>query len=203
MAPRLPTVFLSLMILGAVTTATEAQQVPTTDEGVFVIRAGEQVVGREQFTLRSGGGGDAPREITLSLISTYPPAPSRRTVASFLPRRMTVRMATAAGAAAREYPGGSGYLVADDSVFALYASALEQAPGPVQVFYPRTGERRPASLEDRGIEPTTLNGARRDDLRHLILRSDATAYHLWYDSQGHLIKVAVPGAGLIAERLIR
>jgi hypothetical protein len=202
MTPRLPTAILPLLTL-AVTIAAEAQQIPVTDEGVFVIRAGGEVVGREQFTLRSAGGGEVPREITLSLVSNYPPAPPRRTVASFLPRRMTVRMATASGAAAREYPGGSGYLVADDSVFSLYAAALEREPGPVQVFYPRTGERRPATLEDRGTEATTLAGEPRDDLRHLVLRSEATSYHLWYDSQGRLIKVGVPGVGLVAERTIR
>ena len=90
-------------------------------------------------------------------------------------------------------------LVADDSVFALYAILPLGGKSPVSVIAPRVGTRSLLVLEDLGLERTAI-GPEFAELRHVALRAAGADRHLWYDSDGRLMKVEIASTGLVAVR---
>lgn len=179
-----------------------ASQIPPVDEAVFVVRANGQVVGREEIALRQVTDATGRPGWTLSVINEYPHTASVRTFARFGARRVTIRIATIGGETAREYPNRANTLLADEWVLGLYAAAAATEPGPVSVLYPRAGTRVAGTLEDRGMEQTTMGAAGRT-LRHVVLTLPDDTHHIWFDGQGRLMKVAIPSRNLVAERQLR
>jgi len=104
---------------------------------------------------------------------------------------------------AREFPAAPPVVVLDDSVFALYLPVAWQATArsvSVTAIFPRAGRREVLTLQDLGIQPTTLN---RDaaSLRHVTVSGGANRLvHLWLGPDGRLLKVEVPSRRLSAER---
>jgi hypothetical protein len=121
------------------------------------------------------------------------------TFVDFTARRITVRNRTAAGESAGQYPRSERMVLLDDSIISLLALLPGASPGTVTLFYPRTGRSIRAPLADHGVEATTVDGDERR-LKHFTLGIDDDARHLWYDSQGHLIKIELPSDRLIAVR---
>ncbi len=179
-----------------------ASQIPPVDEAVFVVRANGQVVGREEIALRQVTDATGQPGWTLSVINQYPHTASVRTFARFGSRRVTIRIATIGGETAREYPNRANNVLADEWVLGLYAVAAATEPGPVSILYPRAGTRAAGTLEDRGMERTTLGTVGRT-LRHVVLTLPDDTHHLWFDGQGRLMKVTIPSRNLVAERQLR
>ena len=217
-----------MRVLVAIVTlaATVHAQQRVLDSGTLMISRAGVLIGREEFTIRSGrasGSGDgftiaatafypadrsqASLAITVELAADSEPASfqlnvldqrQRRIYAQLGPRRVTVRTLTASGESVREYPGGSRTLAADDSSFALYAVLPGRAAGTVQMISPREGRRAAHELKDLGLERTDV-GARSVELHHLVLDGPSLT-HLWFDEHDRLLKAEVPGAGLAASR---
>src|SRR5207244_12680075 len=89
------------------------------------------------------------------------------------------------------------------SVSALCLSVAWQGrPGPVAftAVFPRVGQRVLLTVQDLGIQSTTLNhdpGA----LRHItVTGGENRLVHLWLGADGRLAKVEVPSRRLVAER---
>ncbi|GBD31193.1 hypothetical protein HRbin33_00141 [bacterium HR33] len=197
------------------------------DSGRFTILRGGEIIGSEEFSLRRGraSGGEG---FTLATTASYPPRGGgialspvvelgpdslpvlvqfdvfgdgqRRIYARFGQRRLTLRIVRPGGEAAREYPSSGRNWVADDSVFGLYALPPKRAPGPVQLFNPRTERRVAGRLTDRGTGRVLVGGVAHT-LQHLVLETENGLRHLWFDSSGRLMKVEIPAAGLTAERV--
>lgn len=117
--------------------------------------------------------------------------------------RFVVRLLGRRTERAREFPAPPPAAVLDDSVFALYLAVAWQArPQPVSVtaIYPRAGRREVLTVQDLGVEPTTLN---RDpaSLRHItVTGGENRLVHLWLGADGRLAKVQIPSRGVLAER---
>ena len=117
--------------------------------------------------------------------------------------RFVVRLLGRRTERAREFPAPPPTAVVDDSVFALYLPVAWQArPRPVTVtaIFPRAGRRELLTVQDLGIETTTLN---RDPaaLRHItVTGGENRVVHLWLAADGRLAKVEVPSRRLVAER---
>jgi hypothetical protein len=118
--------------------------------------------------------------------------------------RFTLRYLTRTAERARELPLDATSVVLDDSVLALYQFAAWRArPGSrvtLTAIYPRDARREAITVEDVGLQPTTLN---RDPavLRHVRVTGGAAGeVHLWLDGDGRVMKVQVPARGLVAER---
>lgn len=214
----------TLLAIVAQRAARAAPQGPVIDSGTLVISRGGQVVGREEFTVRRGRS-SGPDGYTIASTVTYPPssptvtlAPvvelgpdsfpmqvqldvygdgQSRVYARFGPRRVTLRAVRPSGESARELPATGREIVADDSIFGIYA--LPPARRARQAVFARSGSRVPVELVDRGTERTTVQGVPRE-LRHEVLRLGTQEHHLWYDAEGRLMKVEVPALGLTAER---
>jgi hypothetical protein len=93
--------------------------------------------------------------------------------------------------------------VVDDSVYALYLPiAWQGRPRPVTVtaVFPRAGRREVLTVQDLGVQPTTLN---RDpaSLRHVtVTGGESRLVHVWLGADGRLAKVEIPSRRLVAER---
>ena len=117
--------------------------------------------------------------------------------------RFVVRLLGRRTERAREFPATPPAAVVDDSVFALYLPVAWQGrPQPVTVtaVFPRAGRRELLTVQDLGIESTTLN---RDPaaLRHItVTGGENRVVHLWLAADGRLAKVEVPSRRIVAER---
>lgn len=117
--------------------------------------------------------------------------------------RFVVRLLGRRTERAREFPAPPPAAVVDDSVFALYLPVAWQGrPQPVMVtaIFPRAGRRELLTVQDLGVESTTLN---RDPaaLRHItVTGGENRVIHLWLAADGRLAKVEVPSRRLVAER---
>ena len=104
---------------------------------------------------------------------------------------------------ARELPAPAPAAVLDDSVFALYLPAAWHARAQAVVvtgLFPRAGRRDVLTVQDLGIQPTTVN---RDpaSLRHITVSGgDNQLVHVWLGSDGRLAKLEIPSRRLLIER---
>ena len=117
--------------------------------------------------------------------------------------RFVVRLLGRRTERAREFPAPPPAAVVDDSVYALYLPVAWQGrPHPVTVtaVFPRAGRREVLTVQDLGIQTTTLN---RDSasLRHVtVTGGENRLVHLWLGADGRLAKVEIPSRRLVAER---
>jgi len=117
--------------------------------------------------------------------------------------RFVVRLLGRRTERAREFPAPPPTAVVDDSVFALYLPVAWQGrPRPVAVtaVFPRAGRREVLTVQDQGVQSTTLNHDPAA-LRHItVTGGESRLVHLWLDADGRLAKVEVPSRRLVAER---
>ena len=117
--------------------------------------------------------------------------------------RFVVRLLGRRTERAREFPAPPPAAVVDDSVFALYLPlAWQGRPRPVTVtaVFPRAGRRELLTVQDLGVQSTTLN---RDPaaLQHItVTGGENRLVHLWLGADGRLAKIEVPSRRLVAER---
>src|SRR5881398_1358279 len=117
--------------------------------------------------------------------------------------RLVVRLLGRRTERAREFPVPPAAAVVDDSVFALYLPVAWQGrPRPVTVtaVFPRAGRRELLTVQDLGVQSTTLN---RDPaaLQHItVTGGENRLVHLWLGADGRLAKIEVPSRRLVAER---
>ena len=173
-----------------------AAQRPASDSARLVVMQDGAPVGTEDFAFRSGNGEDVIRFVATTNGGSDP----LRVAVTTAARRLTVRVASATGEVAREYPGGPQSVVADERVLSLYALLVLVQPGPVTVHGPPPGGRRDGTLEDGGTEAVPGGGPR---ARRLTLRSGEDIVRIWLDEGGRLLRVEIPSRGLSAERVIR
>jgi hypothetical protein len=192
----LPRPLLVSLALGTLPIAARAQTVRSDSARLVVTQAGRPI-GTEDFALRIGTGSAGSPEASF-VATTNGDSESLRVVVAVGARRITIRVASAAGEAAREYPGGSRSLVVDERVLSLFTLVARVDPGTVTVFGPPPGGRRSASLSEVGQD--RFPGAPQP-LRHLVLRSGEDVVDIWLDPQGRLIRVAIPSRELVAERV--
>jgi len=173
-----------------------AAQRPASDSARLIVMQRGVPIGSEDFAYRSVSG---PEGGQLSFVATTNGGidPLRVAVTTGQ-RRITVRVATAGGEAAREYPGGRQAVVADERVLSLYALLPHVDPGPVTVYGPPPGGRRPGTVEDGGEAVPPGGGP---PLRQLTLRTGQDVVLVWLDGAGRLIQVEIPSRDLRAERV--
>jgi hypothetical protein len=119
--------------------------------------------------------------------------------------RFVVRLLGRRTERAREFPAPPPTAVVDDSVFALYLPVAWQGRPPPQsvavtAIFPRAGRREILTVQDLGVQSTTLN---RDpaSLRHItVTGGENRLVHVWLAADGRLAKIEVPSRRLVAER---
>lgn len=200
------------------------------DEASLLVRRGDVVLGREDFSVSRTSLSDGGVGFRLAVVASYPErraritlrplvelgadslprtvqmdvadGESRRILAEFGRRRITIRAISAEGESAREYPAAPRIMVGDDSLLALYALPPGTEPGPVRLVSPRHRTHTDFQLANRGLEESVVAGQTYLML-HLVLSAGRDERHLWYHEDGRLMKVEIPSRGVTAERAPR
>lgn len=215
-----------LALLGTTPHPGNAQGGPVLDEGAFTIVEGTTVIGREEFTVRRGRSGAPSEGFTITATAGYPPTQPTRTVTvrlelgadsqpvaaeiqersqqrraivmRFAPRRITVRLVSAAGESVREHPKRARTLLHVEAVFAVFA--ILPSPGSPLAAITDEGDRPvDVSLTDHGLERVRVKGIERA-LHHYSLGLGSDEHHVWFDEQGRLIQVSIPARNVKAVR---
>lgn len=193
------------------------------DEGTLLIRRGQVELGRETFLIRSTPVGPViettafypPRRTKVILRANVTHRPDSMPQAAqfrasngdativgaqFDERRVKLTRQAPEGVRQREFRAPRRALVADDSLFALYAIPPGLSDGAITIIEPRHETRSEHRMTNRGIQQTTLLN-RPIELTELVLSGELGDRHLWYDDEGRLQKVEISYAGIVAERI--
>jgi hypothetical protein len=208
-----------LLLVVAPSRPAAAQQGSPT---VLVIRQADREIGREEFTLASGRGRGSSGT-TLTATAKYPPTAPTTRLAAVLERtpeaalakfqldvegpggttvilaagsgaRLIVRTVAKGSESGRELPGGPDVVLLDDQVYSLLAQVADLATPagrPLTAIYPRTGRRlaltaRREAAGEAGSARTVLSG----DLSATVVT----------DAAGRVVRVEVPGQGIVVQR---
>jgi hypothetical protein len=113
--------------------------------------------------------------------------------------RITVRLIGQGGESANEFPGGSGVVVLEDSLFAPYlqiAALAGEKATPMTALYPRSGRRLPFQAER---VPTATNPPDHDAIQEIRLTGGLSG-EIQLDAGGRLIRIVRPDLGIEASR---
>jgi hypothetical protein len=220
---------LTLAALAASAAATPlASQVATLDEGSFSISVNGQRVGREDFRIRSTPGANGPEVVATANVSYSDRhvLPQMRGKADGMPiqyvvevkagsglqervtglvagGRVRARVNDAHGESANEFIVSQGALVIDDDVFHQYYFITRRgaaAAGSIAVIVPRRNVQVTMRVTLSGTDRVTIGGTPIDAQRFTITEPGGTTREVWADSQGRLLKVAIPSRGIVALR---
>jgi hypothetical protein len=203
-----------------------AGQEAVIDEGTFVILHDGIPVGRENFKIVNvpSGGGQAYRatatialnteRVTTTLTTDSLGAPLTYDVTvkvgavlettlrgSGRPGRFSALSRTRRGTAARDYVVGENPIILDAGVFhEYYFASLIPRRARYSVLEPRTEKQSVMRFEERGDESRHV-GRRTVMAHHLaLIAPDGSSRDVWVDFTGHLLRVEIPAAGLVAQR---
>ncbi len=205
-----------------------AAQVSTVDEGSFTITQNGTRVGREDFRIRRTPTSDTSVNFVASAtvdLGGRQLAPDLRTDThgGLLAYRVEVRsgaqmqerlkgsverglftavLTTPRGEAAREYMVSDGAVILDDDVYHQYYFLASDAARrtTVPVVVPRRNVQVTMRVESKGTEAITVGG-RSMAASHLVVTEPGGASRdVWADTQGRVVRVAIPARGIIAER---
>jgi len=119
-------------------------------------------------------------------------------------RRFTLRYLAHAREAAREIPAGERTVIVDDSVLSFYVVAAWRATPAgtaLTALYPRDGRREQVTARDLGTATVSIRGSP-TTLRHVVVAGGAAGrVDVWTAADGHLERVEIPSAGIVADRL--
>jgi hypothetical protein len=196
------------------------------DEGSFLVSINGQRAGREDFTIRAtprGASteyaarativyGDRRLSPVLMTDSTGKPvtyevnvqvtgSASEHWKGSIVRGRVSATMETPRGPAAREYIVAEDAIIIDDDVFHQYYFLARHRPtGTVAVIVPRRNAQIRLTVTNAGAERVTI-GTQELDATRLVLREPSGEQRdVWVDSQSRVLRVAIPGRGILAVR---
>jgi hypothetical protein len=203
-----------------------SEQVSVIDQGTFLISRNGTSIGRESYRiLRSPApGGQALRatgqsaigedrmETTLGTDSLGLPVSYesklyqhgeliQHIIGRGRPGRFGILVETKGGESAREYVLNSGALLIDDNIFhQFYFVPVAQGHDHLLVISPRSNQQERFDIADLGTDTLKVNGRVIECRHHALKGTDGDTREVWVDSQGRLIRVAVPAKGLVALR---
>ena len=218
---------LAVIALSAAAATPAVTQVTTLDEGTFTISRNGTAVGRESFTIRSSPGGIGGAVVQARATVSYDdrrltPVLKADSIGSPTEYQLEVRaganasevlkgvirrgrfsatMQTPRGENLKEYVVSEGAVVLDEDVFhQYYFLARGNRTGLVPVVVPHRNVQVMMRIEERGSTTVSIGG-QSIAARALVLIEPAGANReIWVDSQGRVLKVAIPARGVLAVR---
>ena len=218
---------LAVIALSAATAAPAVSQVTTLDEGTFTISRNGTAVGRESFTIRSAPGGSGGPVVQARATVSYDdrrltPVLKADSLGSPTEYQLEVRaganasevlkgvirrgrfsatMQTPRGENLKEYVVSEGALVLDEDVFhQYYFLARGNRTGSVPVVVPHRNVQVVMRIEDRGPASVSIGGRSIPGRALVLIEPGGGNREIWVDSQGRVLKVAIPSRGLVAIR---
>lgn len=203
-------------------------QTVVLDEGTFTIFLSGEEVGTETFTIRRRGSGAeatflANAVVTLEGADGSQMRPTLQTENDLSPvayenvieggdvssvsirnmgRRFVARISSSAGDRERELRAEPSARLLDRGVAHQYwflAGATEREGVTIPVLLPRTGDQ--ISLRVQSVTTEALDvGGQRVQARHVRLAQGSDTRDVWFDDQGRVLRVEIPGEGFRAVR---
>lgn len=101
----------------------------------------------------------------------------------------------------RDFPTtpGRSVILEQGLLYQLYFIGLEKRPAAFQTISPRAGRSQSATLTAKGLEPIEIGGKSLTGT-HYSLTVGPARYEFWLDAKGRLLRVEIPGDGLVAAR---
>jgi hypothetical protein len=219
--------YIAAAALTATTALPAAAQVITLDEGTFTITRNGSPVGRESFTIRSSPGGTAGPVVQARATVSYDdrrltPILKADSIGSPTEYQLEVRaganasevlkgvirrgrfsatMQTPRGENLKEYVVSEGALVLDEDVFhQYYFLARGGRTGSVPVVVPHRNVQVVMRMEDRGPASVTVGGQSIAGRAYVLVEPGGANREIWVDTQGRVLKVAIPARGIVAIR---
>lgn len=117
------------------------------------------------------------------------------------PGRFSTLARTEHGESARDYVMGDHPLALDASAFApYYFATLAPHPRSFSTIDPRAGTQATFRFEERGQESIRVGRSTVGARHYALVGADGATRDIWVDAQGHLLRVAIPAQGLVAQR---
>jgi hypothetical protein len=202
-----------------------AQASAVVDEATLTITQNGATLGRESFRiLRAPGPGGQVFQATVTSVLGEVKATSRlgtdssgrpviyesevsergelvqRLKGRGRPGRFGLLVQTRTGESSREFVVSNGALLLDEELFSQFFFVALAAEHPeVIVIAPRTAQQVRMRLEAR-TDATVVVAGRTLPARHFTLVTDDGSRDVWVDGAGRVLKVAIPGRGLVALR---
>jgi hypothetical protein len=205
-------------------------QVVILDEGIFRLTRGGREIGTETFTIRRIGQGEDAHVIANAVVELDLPtgheqvkpllqtAPdlsvsryqlevsgreSAEMALTLQGRRFVARTRTPSGEQEREFRASPGTVLLEEGVAHQYWFLSQLPEGTdVTVLIPRAASQHRVVVRSSRPESVELAGAQ-VEARHATLEVDGAAHEVWYDLDGRVLRVLVPGADFSAERMSR
>ncbi|HEX8724953.1 MAG TPA: DUF6134 family protein [Gemmatimonadaceae bacterium] len=213
------------LVLAVLAPHASAQET-TVDEGSLVITRNGAPIGREAYRIvrAAAGGGQAYRatatvsfdsaRIALRLTTDSVGAPLtyeaevrvRAQLAAHVdgsgrPGRFSTLTKTPHGESAHDFVMGANPLLVDPQAFDPYFFALlPPRRSAFSVVDPRLGTQATFRFEERGQESIRVGRGTASARHYALIAPDGASRDIWVDAQGHLLRVAIPAQGLVAQR---
>ena len=224
MRARVP---LSIVLLAALAAPRLPAQVSVVDEGSFTINRRGVRVGREEFSIRLSTSPTGASVLVAQASAVYEdlrlfPALSARADGVAVTYQLEVRRgseieerwAGAVGAgrvsariarsgvdAVREFLVADGALLLDDDVYhQYYFVAKRRAGSSVAVIVPRRNRQLSLRLTERGTQTIDIAGQPITATAFVATSPDGLERQVWVDPLGRVLRVAIPGLGVVAQR---
>jgi hypothetical protein len=105
------------------------------------------------------------------------------------------------GQAAKEFVVSVGAMVLDDDVFNQYYFVAKRAgEGSIPVIIPQRNAQSTVTVARAGTERIDIGNAQVEAQKLSVTEASGPARELWVDSQGRVLKVAIPSRGIVAVR---
>lgn len=219
--------YLAVLAFSAGAALPAVAQVTTLDEGTFTISRNGTPVGRESFSIKSSPGGMGGPVVQARATVSYDdrrltPVLKADSIGSPTEYQLEVRaganasevlkgvirrgrfsatMQTPRGENLKEYVVSDGALVLDEDVFhQYYFLARGNRTGSVPVVVPHRNVQVVMRIEDRGPASVTIGGQSIAGRALVLVEPTGATREIWVDSQGRVLKVAIPSRGLLALR---
>jgi hypothetical protein len=197
----------------------------TVDEGSFTITVNGQRVGREDFSIAgtpSGRGTEYIAKATI-VMGDRRVAPAMQADSTGAPMtyqvqtrnasnqewwsgtisrgRVDARMRTVKGEARKEYIVSEGAIILDDDVYHQYFFVVSRArPGTTAVVIPRRNAQITLRISNAGDDRVSVAGKDLEAVHYVLTEASGAQRDLWVDTQGRVLKVAIPSKGIVALR---
>jgi hypothetical protein len=205
-------------------------QVAVLDEGTFRLQRGGREIGTETFTIRRVGQAPDAHVIANAIleldlpdgheqvkpllqtapdmsVSKYQLEVSGRAATEMAltlqGRRFVARTRTPSGEQEREFRASPGTVLLEEGVAHQYWFLSQLTEGTdVSVLVPRAGSQHRVVVRSSRAAALDLGGAP-VEARHATLEVDGAVHEVWFDRDGRVLRVQVPGTGFSAERTSR
>ena len=208
----------------AVAEVAAAQTTRIADQGSFTITQNGQRIGREDFTITASPGGagveysaratvqygdrrlepqlrtdSAGVAMSYEVTTRGANEPPTQWKGSIVRGMVSARIQTPRGESAKEYIVTRGALVLDDEVFHQYFF-VGRANGQITAMLPRDNTQIRIRVERAGTERVAIGTREVEGTKLVLTEPSGTKREVWVDSEGRVLKVALPAKGIVALR---